>query len=164
MTWVLADARRGHGQDSRAVGAVQARGSRPQASATSTCAPVSGNAYTFAAGANTFNASATDVAGNVGAGSVTFTLNVTSLDLCELTRRFVRSSTAYGTSSPAHHAAADALTANACAAVSKFISRLNPSEKAPAVSIYNHRLKALVATGWLTAPQAETLTRLADAL
>jgi predicted outer membrane repeat protein len=56
--------------------------------ATSTCANISGPAYTFALGNNSFSASATDKAGNVGNGSTSFTLKVTFDSLCSLSSNF----------------------------------------------------------------------------
>ena len=50
--------------------------------ASSTCEPVSRAAYTFEAGVNTLTDAATDVAGNVGTGSATFTLEVAPGALC----------------------------------------------------------------------------------
>jgi predicted dienelactone hydrolase len=110
---------------------------------TSRCDPVSGDAYTFAAGVNTFTRTATDNAGNVGAGAVTFSLEVTPSGLCELTRMFLRSSTAHETPTPAHSAAADALTATTCARVSQITSSLTPAKKAPV----RHRPAAAVLVG-----------------
>jgi predicted dienelactone hydrolase len=121
--------------------------------AGSTCAPVSGPAYTFVAGANTFTATATDNAGNVGGGTVTFTVEVTPSGLCELTREFLGSS-------PAR----TALAATTCAWVSRIVARLTPAQKELAVRSYKRVVNALVAPGWLTAPQAATLSRLVDAL
>jgi len=57
--------------------------------ATSTCPGASGDAYTFANGANTLNASATDNAGNLHTASTTFTVSVTNESLCALVKRFV---------------------------------------------------------------------------
>ena len=57
--------------------------------ASSTCATVSGNAYTFAVGANSFSASAQDVAGNGNTASTIFTVAVTSGSLCALVERWV---------------------------------------------------------------------------
>ena len=57
--------------------------------ASSTCANVSGAAYTFALGGNSFSATATDNAGNTGNGSTSFTVNVTNASLCTLTKSFV---------------------------------------------------------------------------
>jgi hypothetical protein len=42
--------------------------------ASTTCANIVGPAYNFAVGLNTFSATATDVAGNVGQASTSFTL------------------------------------------------------------------------------------------
>ena len=52
--------------------------------ASTTCANVSGPAYSFGLGSHTFSASATDRAGNTGSGSVTFTVGVTYTSLCNL--------------------------------------------------------------------------------
>jgi hypothetical protein len=52
--------------------------------ASSTCANVSGPAYTFSVGTNTFSASATDVAGNSNTASTSFTVSVTNASLCNL--------------------------------------------------------------------------------
>ncbi|HVX39435.1 MAG TPA: DUF642 domain-containing protein [Gemmatimonadaceae bacterium] len=57
--------------------------------ATNTCANVSGNAYDFALGVNTYSASATDVAGNASSATTSFTVVVTQGSLCALVDRFV---------------------------------------------------------------------------
>lgn len=57
--------------------------------ASSTCANVSGAAYTFAIGANSYSASAADNAGNTNAASTSFTVAVTSGSLCTLVQRWV---------------------------------------------------------------------------
>jgi hypothetical protein len=57
--------------------------------ASSTCANVTGAAYTFAIGANSFSASAQDNAGNTNAASAQFTVQVTSGSLCALVQRWV---------------------------------------------------------------------------
>ena len=56
--------------------------------ASTTCTNVSGPAYTFGLGSQTFSATATDRAGNAGAGSVTFTVGVNYTSLCNLSQRF----------------------------------------------------------------------------
>ena len=56
--------------------------------ASTTCADINGDAFTFPLGANTFSATAVDVAGNTAGASVTFTVEVTEGSLCNLTRRF----------------------------------------------------------------------------
>jgi hypothetical protein len=53
------------------------------------CASINGAAYTFAAGTNSFNASATDNAGNSAAASTSFTVSVTQGSLCNLVKRWV---------------------------------------------------------------------------
>jgi hypothetical protein len=55
--------------------------------ASSTCQDVSGPAYSFSLGTNTFSATAIDKAGNAGSGSTTFAVQVTSDALCNLTRQ-----------------------------------------------------------------------------
>jgi hypothetical protein len=52
-----------------------------------TCQTASGPAYSFATGANTLTASATDRAGNTGSASTTFTVRVTAASLCRLISR-----------------------------------------------------------------------------
>jgi hypothetical protein len=59
--------------------------------ASTTCANVSGPAYTFGLGSHTFSANATDRAGNTVGGSVTFTVSVTYTSLCNLSQRFADS-------------------------------------------------------------------------
>jgi hypothetical protein len=55
---------------------------------SSTCAPISGPAYSFPAGANTFSATAADAAGNTGTGSTTFTVVSTLQSLQQLVNAF----------------------------------------------------------------------------
>ena len=55
---------------------------------TTTCADITGPAYSFAIGSNSFGASATDKAGNSGDGSVSFTVVVTPNALTNLTNQF----------------------------------------------------------------------------
>lgn len=57
--------------------------------ANSTCQDISGSAYTFALGTNSYSASATDNAGNVGNGSAAFTVTVDPNSLSTLTQRWV---------------------------------------------------------------------------
>ena len=55
---------------------------------TTTCADITGPAYSFAVGINNLGASATDKAGNTADGSVSFTVVVTPDSLANLTNRF----------------------------------------------------------------------------
>lgn len=57
--------------------------------ASTTCANVTGMAYTFGAGSHTYSATATDNAGNVGGGSTSFSVVVTSSGLCALAQHLV---------------------------------------------------------------------------
>ena len=57
--------------------------------ASSTCKAIAGPAYTFNVGANSYAATATDKAGNVGSGSTTFTVTVDAASLAKLVNQFV---------------------------------------------------------------------------
>ncbi|HWI51041.1 MAG TPA: hypothetical protein VNT01_02725, partial [Symbiobacteriaceae bacterium] len=57
--------------------------------ASNTCADVKGPAYAFALGDNTYSATAIDKAGNETTNTVSFTVSVTNLSLCSLTRQFI---------------------------------------------------------------------------
>lgn len=56
--------------------------------ASTTCANVNGDAYTFALGTNTFSASAQDNAGNTNSATTQFTVQVTAASLCALATRW----------------------------------------------------------------------------
>ena len=56
--------------------------------ASTTCSDVNGPAYSFGLGSHTYSASATEVSGNVGTGSTTFTVTVTFASLQNLVRMF----------------------------------------------------------------------------
>lgn len=57
--------------------------------ASHTCADISGAAYKFGAGPNTFPAAAADLAGNTATTSVTFNVNVTAAGVCGVINQFV---------------------------------------------------------------------------
>lgn len=57
--------------------------------ATTTCEPISGAAYTFAVGMNSFSATAVDLAGNEGSGSVSLTVGVSFDSLANLIKQLV---------------------------------------------------------------------------
>src|SRR6185437_14477307 len=82
--------------------------------ASTTCANVSGAAWTFGAGTHTFSATATDAAGNTGSGTTSFTVTVTAHDLCTLTGDFVRGSARYAALGPLGKAIVDAVVAEGC--------------------------------------------------
>jgi hypothetical protein len=58
--------------------------------ASSTCADVSGGAWSFGLGTHSVSATATDVAGNSGSGSTTFTVTVDATSLCGLARQWAK--------------------------------------------------------------------------
>ncbi len=60
--------------------------------ASTDCQDTTAPAYSFAVGTNTLSSTASDFAGNVGSGSVTFTIVVTPDSLSHLTHQFVSNS------------------------------------------------------------------------
>jgi hypothetical protein len=122
--------------------------------ASSTCQDVSGPAYNFDPGSNTFSATATDVAGNTGQASVGFTLLVTFGDMCTLSKRFVTN-------------AGVALSTDMCAqlAAAKRAQALgNKKAKTNAINAYLRDIDAAVRGGFLSPTNAAILKKLAAAL
>jgi uncharacterized protein YegL len=132
--------------------------------ASTTCVDVNAPAYSFGAGTETLSASATDVAGNVGTGSTSFTVTLTGGSLCTLTKQFVRSSERYQALGAQQQAALDAHTAAACNALDKLLPRLSAKQKAVAVKVYEQAVSVLAKQGWLTQAQASVLVSLAKSL
>ena len=132
--------------------------------ASNTCAGASGPAYTFALGANTLSATATDLAGNVGTGSTTFTVSVSPASLSRLTLKLIQESARYRALPPGARAAVDRLGAAAIQHLSARWETLTPRQRSQAVAAYQRAVNALAAAGWLTHDQAATLGRLAGAL
>ncbi len=119
--------------------------------ASSTCRTISGPAYTFNLGGNTFSASATDVAGNTGAASTSFTLQVTMDSLASLTRQFV--------SKPG---VANSLIVKLREA-KKAAAEGNQKDKAEELGAYMHEVAAQTGKS-LTTDRAALLLRLAAAM
>jgi hypothetical protein len=132
--------------------------------ASSTCADISGPAYTFGPGTSTFSASATDNAGNTGTGSTSFTVAVTQSQLCKLTTQLVKGSARYQALKPAQKALVDATAKAACAILDRIVPTLTARQKAVYVTSYKLAAQKLADGGWLTQAQATTLKTLADAL
>jgi hypothetical protein len=128
--------------------------------ASSTCSDVTGPAYSFALGSNTFSATAIDNAGNTGSGQTSFTVVADPAGVAALTAQFVTSSAAYGALSPQRRQVVDNLIAIATRAV----ARITPAQAPAFLHIYTHALAQLGRQGWLTAAQVATLMRLAAAL
>ncbi len=115
---------------------------------STTCEDVSGPAYAFGLGNHTFSASATDVAGNDGFGSTTFTVTVTFDSLANLVTRF-------STDDSVTTGLTDKLAAAAAAKNAK--ARTNQ------LNAFENLVKAQTGKA-LTAEQAALLISLAEAL
>ncbi|MDQ3548338.1 MAG: RCC1 domain-containing protein, partial [Chloroflexota bacterium] len=61
--------------------------------ASDTCEDISGSASSFGPGQHDFSAEATDLAGNVGSATTSFSVAASYADLCTLTRQYVNRST-----------------------------------------------------------------------
>jgi hypothetical protein len=119
--------------------------------ASSTCANVSGPAASFTLGVHTYSASALDLAGNTGTGSVSFAVVVTYDGLCRLTRSYADDP-----------AVADSLCAKLAAAKAA-AARGNDKVKNSNLNAYVKLVKAQTGKS-LTAAEAAKLTDLAQAL
>jgi hypothetical protein len=119
--------------------------------ASSTCATVSGPAYGFALGVNTYSATATDNAGNATTNTVSFAVSVSNVSLCSLTQQFVGNK---------------GIANSLCVKLENAAKQAAAGETQPA----NNMLKAFIdeveaQTGKaLTVDKAAVLTRLAEAL
>src|SRR5712664_414591 len=143
-----------------AVDPPNANGTAASGLASTTCANVNAPAYTFPLGTNTFSASATDVAGNIGTGSTTFAVQVTNSSLCTLTVRFIEGSPNAQTSP----ALAEAQGNRLCKLLANAGSVPNPEAKEALVGAYQNGLTTLVDMGLLTPAQVAILLTLSQAL
>jgi hypothetical protein len=116
------------------------------------------------AGSHTLSATATDLAGNVGSGSATFSVTVSSTDLCTLTRQFVDGSAKYQAQTPASRTAIDAVVKLDCLPMGVINLKLAVALKQPLIALYKLTLQPLALGGWLTPGQVTTLGGLAGAL
>lgn len=132
--------------------------------AGSTCAPLSGPAWSFGVGQVTRSASATDLAGNIGTGTVSFSIRVTTDSLCRLTTRFLQLSSKYQALAAKQKTAADALGTAICQRLALVLPNLTPPQRSLFVFAYDLSVQALVPAGWLTQPQVNTLKALAAQL
>jgi hypothetical protein len=120
--------------------------------ASSTCANVGGDAYTFGLGAHTYSATATDRAGNTGSASTTFTVKVTGASLCALTRRFV-----------SNNGVANSLCQKLDAADAAF-GRGQPDTAHNVLAAYINEVQAQSGGKFLSAANASILMALAGAM
>ena len=116
--------------------------------ASTTCADINGPAYSFGLGSHTYSASAEDVAGNIGSGSTTFTVEVTYPSLETLVSRFA-------TSSDVAHGLNDKLTAASDARTT--------TARANQLDAFENQLGAQTGKT-ITTEQASTLVTLEQAL
>jgi hypothetical protein len=130
---------------------------------TSTCAGATGPAYAFGLGTHRLTATATDVAGNTGSGTTTFTVVADPASVAALTIGFVDDSPAYALLSPQQQAVADLLAAAAERAAGRLA--LSPDSAADGLlTSYEAALDLLARNGWLTPQQVQLLTGFARTL
>jgi HYR domain/PKD domain len=116
--------------------------------ASTTCAGITGPAYSFALGTNTFSATATDAAGNIGRGSASFAVIASAASLQDLVSRFCTNA-----------GVADGLNAKLAAAA----KAPNANPRAGQLGAFENQVRAQRGKA-LTAEQADTLLRLVAAL
>jgi hypothetical protein len=127
--------------------------------AATTCPSVNEPAWQLPPGTNTITARASDFADNIGSGSTTFTVHVSTGDLCTLTDQFI----AGASLNPSQ---ANLLGSSLCSqlrAVQAAQARGNLKAKAGAVAAYVNQVMASTPRVF-TGQEATILTRLAQAL
>ncbi len=132
--------------------------------ASSTCQNITGPAYTFTPGVNTYSATATDNAGNTGNGTTTFTVAATPAGVCQLTTQFIEQSAKYKALPLVLQSIAGQLSAAACNAVLGITPKLPPAQAKLLIAAYTKAVAALVAQGWITTAQSQTLSKFANTL
>lgn len=115
------------------------------------CPRVDSPAWRLKAGRTTLAARATDRAGNLATASSSFTVRVTSKDLCALTRRFVTSSKRYVAAKPSAQRSADAAVRNVCMSTGR-------------AKAFREAVDGLATDKYLASAQAKALKRLVAAL
>ncbi len=142
-----------------AVDPPNANGTPGSGLASSTCTDTNGPAYSFPLGPNALSASATDIAGNIGHGSTTFTVQVTYSSLCNLTIRFIEGSAAFQ-ASPARGRAQEVVL---CQLLTAAGSAPGPAKNS-LIGAYQKALVVAVDMTFLTNAQEATLVTLSNAL
>ena len=117
----------------------------------STCANVTGPAYTFDLGSHTYTATATDTAGNQAGATTTFAVQVSSSSLCSLATQF-------STSTDVASGLCDKLTA-----ASQAVVRGQDKPKTNILAAFDHQVSAQTGKA-LTSYQADVLSKLAAAV
>ncbi len=116
--------------------------------AATTCANVTGPAFSFGLGPHTFSATASDAAGNSGSGSVTFRVEVSFASLCSVTQLF--------SDKPG-------VAMSLCAKLDAAAAAANPMARAGLLGAYRNEVQAQTGKA-LTAAEATTLITFANAL
>ena len=116
--------------------------------ASSTCADITGPAYSFGLGTSVDSATATDVAGNTASSSVQLTVIVTFDSLCTLT---------------AHLSTRPQVNTSLCAKLADAAHAPNANAKRNKLNAYRNEVAAQTGKAF-TDPQATVLRGLADAL
>jgi hypothetical protein len=137
-----------------------ANGTAASGLASITCVNVNAPGYTFPLGPTTLSGSASDVAGNIGSGSTTFTVQVTFASLCNLTVQFIQTSAAFQALPEPAQAQADRL----CKILDRADLATDPEETAKIIEHYQKALPHLVKFTFLTADQAAILLALSKSL
>jgi hypothetical protein len=132
--------------------------------ASSTCANASGPAWSYGAGSHTLSATATDVAGNVGSGSATFTVTVSSAELSTLTRQLVDGSAKYQSQAALSRTVIDSTVGVDCTPLTLINSKTSAALKQALVASYKLSIQTLTLSGWLSSAQVAILGNLAGAL
>lgn len=141
-----------------------ANGTAASGLASTTCANVNAPAYSFPLGPNTLSASATDIAGNIGRGSATFIVQVTSDSLCALTVQFIETSPKFLSLRPHAQKRWDRLANRICESLDQGQGSLDPDDKAEKIEAYKEALTHLVDKDFLTPAQAAILIKVSQAL
>jgi hypothetical protein len=133
--------------------------------ASANCTDIVASAASLGPGVHSFNGSATDNAGNTGTGSVSFTVEVTPVDLCQMTLQFAQGSARYQNSTPSRQQAFRQVVGALCAnTLTPIVPGIPAARKRALIAAYKIELALLVAGSWLTRPQAESLGALASEL
>ena len=132
---------------------------------STTCLSVNAPAYSFPLGPNTLSATATDIAGNVGTGSTTFTVQVTSAGLCTLTLQFIESSPRFQALPPGAQERWREKADRLCELLADAAQTENdPEASAESIAAYRNALRHLVARKLLASAQSAILLTLSKAL
>ena len=152
-------------QVSIACAATDPGGANASGIATNTCANVIGSAAAFGLGLHTYDATATDEAGNTGTGSISFTVAATPSSLCNLTLQLADGSGKYLASTKSRKAAFNDTVRALCAAdLTPIAPGIKPALRALLVGAYKLGVNALAAGEWLSRTQAAELSSLASGL